>query len=58
MGRILGYILYLLALAITVLVIGAKYKLFQIVPISGILDKDHAQFLLIALFLSLVSRWL
>ena len=57
MRGMLGYILYLLAIAITVLVVAAKYFGVSIQPVSGILMSDPARSLLIALLLSFIARW-
>lgn len=57
MRNLLGYILYLLAVAITVLVIGAKYFGLNLPPVTGMLMSDAARSLIIALALSLVARW-
>jgi hypothetical protein len=57
MRGVLGTILYLLALAITVLVIGAKYFALKVPPVTDIVMADAARSLIIALVLSLVARW-
>ncbi len=57
MGRVFGYVLYLLALAITVLVVGAKYFNFGYPPVTPLLMKDPTLSLLVALGLALVSKW-
>jgi hypothetical protein len=57
MGRLIGYVLYLMALAITVLVVAAKYFNFGYPPVTPLLMKDPSLSLLIALGLSLVSKW-
>ena len=60
MRGLLGYILYLLAVVITVLVIIAKYNLMPVPPIPGLtqfIATDHARALLVALLLSFIARW-
>ncbi len=57
MRGLLGYILYLLAIAITVLVIANKYFGVDLPPVTAILMKDAAQSLIIALVLSFIARW-
>jgi hypothetical protein len=57
MGRILGYVLYVLALAITGLVVAAKYFSFGYPPVTPLLMKDPALSLLIALALAFISKW-
>ena len=61
MRHLLGYILYLLAIIITVAVVLAKYNLFavpQVPVLSGFIAADHARALLVALLLSFIARWL
>ena len=57
MRGMLGYILYLIAVVITVLVIAAKYFGINVQPVTGILMNDAARSLLIALLLSFIARW-
>ncbi len=57
MRGLLGYILYIVAVAITVLVIGAKYFSLNLQPVTGILMADSTRSLLVALLLSFVARW-
>ena len=57
MGRMLGYVFYLIAVAITVLVIGSKYFNFSVPQVTGILMADSTRSLLIALLLSFIARW-
>lgn len=57
MRGLLGYILYIVAIAITVLVIGAKYFSLNLQPVTGILMADSTRSLLVALLLSFVARW-
>jgi hypothetical protein len=57
MRRVLGYILYLLALAITVLVVAAKYFNFGYPPVTPLLMSDPTRSLLIALALAFISKW-
>ena len=56
--RLLGYLLYLLAVVITVVVIAAKYFGVSVPNVTAVVMRDPAQSLLGALLLSLVSRWL
>ena len=56
--NIIGYVLYVLALVITVAVIAAKYFGVVLPPAVAFVMNDPAQSLLIALALSLVSKWL
>ena len=61
MGRLLGYVLYLLALAITVAVVMAKYNLMalpQVPVLTGFVTSDHARALLVALLLSFIAKWM
>ena len=58
MKNIIGYVLYLAAVIITVVVVAAKYFGVSLPPSAALLMKDPAQSLLIALALALVSRWL
>lgn len=60
MRGVLGYILYLLAIVITVAVVIAKYNLMALpeVPVlTGFVSADHARALLAALLLSFIARW-
>ena len=56
--NIIGYVLYVLALVITVAVIAAKYFGVVLPPAVAFVMNDPARSLLIALALSLVSKWL
>ena len=58
MKNIIGYVLYLAAVIITVVVVAAKYFGVSLPPSAALVMKDPAQSLLIALALALVSRWL
>ena len=58
MTNIIGYVLYLAAVMITVVVVAAKYFGVSLPPSAALVMKDPAQSLLIALALALVSRWL
>ena len=58
MKNIIGYVLYLAAVIITVVVVAAKYFGVSLPPSAAWIMKDPAQSLLIALALALVSRWL
>ncbi len=58
MPRMLGYLCYLLAIAITVLVIGAKYFSLNVPQVTSVLMSDSTRSLLIALLLSFVARWI
>ena len=58
MTNIIGYVLYLAAVIITVVVVAAKYFGVSLPPSAAWVMKDPAQSLLIALALALVSRWL
>ena len=57
MRGLLGYVLYLLAIVITVLVVAAKYFGVSVQPVTGLLMNDPARSLLIALLLSFIARW-
>ena len=57
MKNILGYVLWLLAIAITIVVVLSKYNIYQTPTVSGRLMKDPALSLLIAIVLSLISKW-
>ena len=58
MKNTIGYVLYLAAVIITVVVVAAKYFGVSLPPSAAWVMKDPAQSLLIALALALVSRWL
>ena len=58
MKNIIGYVLYLAAVIITVVVVATKYFGVSLPPSAAWVMKDPAQSLLIALALALVSRWL
>ena len=58
MKTIIGYVFYLVAVIITVVVVAAKYFGVSLPPSAAWVMKDPAQSLLIALALALVSRWL
>lgn len=53
-----GYLLYVIAIAITLLVVLAKYNIYSISPVSGWVMHDSTASLLLALVLALISRWL
>ena len=55
----LGWLVYLIAVAITLLVIVSKFSLYPVPqPIDGwIKTFDYANWLLIALALSFISKW-
>jgi hypothetical protein len=57
MQRVLGYILYIIAIAITGLVVAAKFFSLGYPPVTPLLMKDPANSLLIALALAFVSKW-
>ncbi len=57
MGRMLGYILYVIAIAITVMVVAAKFFNFGYAPVTPMLMKDPANSLLVALALAFISKW-
>ena len=56
--RILGYAMYLAAIAITVLVVASKYFGVNVAPVTAMLMGDPARSLLVALALSLISKWI
>ena len=58
MKNIIGYVVYLAAVIITVVVVAAKYFGVSQPPTVAWVMKDPAQSLLVALVLALVSRWL
>jgi len=53
-----GYLLYVIAIAITLLVVAAKYFNYDIQPVSAWVMRDSTASLLLALLLALISRWL
>jgi len=53
-----GYLLYVIAIAITVIVVLAKYNIYSIAPVTGWVMHDSTASLLLALLLALISRWL
>ena len=57
MRNLFGYVLWLAAIAITVVVVGAKFNLFQVPYATVALHKDDASSLLVAIALSLVAKW-
>ena len=57
MKNILGNLLWLLAIAITIVVVLSKYNIYQTPTVSGMLMRDPALSLLIAIVLSLISKW-
>ena len=60
MRQLLGYILYILAIVITVAVVITKYNLMalpQVPVLSAFIVADQARALLVALLLSFISRW-
>jgi hypothetical protein len=56
--RGLGYLFYIAAVAITVLVVAAKYFGVSIPPVTAWVMRDSTESLLVALVLALISRWL
>jgi hypothetical protein len=56
--RGLGYLLYIVAIAITVLVVAAKYFGVSFPPVTAWVMQDSTASLLAALVLALISRWL
>ena len=58
MKNIVGYVIYLAAVIITVVVVAAKYFGVSLPQSAAWVMKDPAQSLLVALVLALVSRWL
>ena len=58
MRHLLGYFLYLLAIAITGVVVAVKYFSFGGAPgVTSVIMNDSTRSLLVALVLSLVARW-
>jgi hypothetical protein len=53
-----GYLFYIVAIAITVLVVAAKYFGVSIPPATAWVMRDSTASLLAALVLALISRWL
>ena len=53
-----GYLFYIVAIAITVLVVAAKYFGVSVPPVTAWVMKDSTASLLAALVLALISRWL
>ena len=53
----ISYLLYVVAIAITALVIASKYFHYEIAPVSGWVMHDSTASLLFALVLALISRW-
>jgi hypothetical protein len=56
--RGLGYLFYVAAVAITVLVVAAKYFGISVPPVTAWVMQDSTASLLAALALALISRWL
>jgi hypothetical protein len=56
--RGLGYLFYIVAIAITVLVVAAKYFGVSFPPVTAWVMQDSTASLLAALVLALISRWL
>ena len=54
----IGDLLYVVAIAITAVVVAAKYFSFGISPVTGWIMADSTRSLLIALVLAILSRWL
>ncbi len=54
----IGYLFYAVAIAITGLVVAAKYFNVQVPPVTALLMADATASLLAALALALLSRWL
>ena len=53
-----GYLLYVIAIAITGLVVAAKYFNFSVSTVTPMVMHDSTASLLLALALALLSRWL
>jgi hypothetical protein len=53
-----GFVLYIIAVVITVVVVAAKYFGVSLPPVTAWAMRDPAQSLLIALALSFLSRFL
>ena len=53
-----GYLLYVIAIAITAIVIAAKYFAYQVPTVGPMIMRDSTASLLLALGLALLSRWL
>jgi hypothetical protein len=53
-----GYLFYIVAIVITVLVVAAKYFGVSVEPVTAWVMRDSTASLLTALALSLISRWL
>lgn len=53
-----GSLLYIVAIAITIVVIAAKYFGVSAPPVTAWAMRDPAQSLLLALLLSFVARWI
>jgi hypothetical protein len=53
-----GFLLYVIAIVITVVVVAAKYFDASFPPVTGWAMRDPAQSLLIALVLSFLSRFI
>ena len=57
MRNALGYILWLLAIAMTVVVVLSKFHLYQTPVVGDLLMKDSTSTLLVAILFALVSKW-
>lgn len=53
-----GYLLYVIAIAITGLVVASKYFAFSVTTLTPLVMHDSTASLLLALVLALLSRWL
>ena len=53
-----GYLFYVIAIAITGLVVAAKYFAFTVPTVTPMVMRDSTASLLLALALALLSRWL
>ena len=58
MNLSVGYVLYVIAVIITVLVIAAKYFGVTIPNVTAWVMRDPTQSLLVALLLSFIARWI
>jgi Mg/Co/Ni transporter MgtE len=58
MNRSVGFVLYVIAVVITVVVVAAKYFGVSLPPVTEWAMRDPAQSLLIALALSFIARFI
>ena len=56
--RILGWLMYIAAIAITVLVVASKYFGVNVAPVTAMAMRDPAASLLLALGLSFIAKWI